>query len=76
LPFVVGAYFIAAYQYRVDPLIALAGFSEYTFMNWTRIREPYVRSLLNQRALISLLIAGALAAALSLIFILAPGTRL
>ena len=23
--------------------MAFAGFSEYTFMNWSRIREPYVR---------------------------------
>jgi hypothetical protein len=76
LPFIFGAYFLSAYQYKIDPLIALAGFSEYTFMNWTKIREPYVRSLLSKRALVALLLAVFIAGALSVLFIFVPGHRL
>lgn len=45
-------------------------------MNWTRIREPYVRALLIKRASVSLLLAVVIALALCLLFILVPGTRL
>ncbi|KUL84666.1 hypothetical protein ZTR_06731 [Talaromyces verruculosus] len=76
LPFVVASYFITTYQYKIDPFMALLGFSEYTFMNWQRIQEPYVRSLLNQRALVTLAYALLIAAALSILFILVPGTML
>lgn len=43
LPFTVGVYFIASHQYMLDPLLALAGFSEYTFFNFQRIQEPFVK---------------------------------
>lgn len=43
LPFTVGIYFLASHQYMLDPLVALAGFSEYTFMSFVRIKEPFVR---------------------------------
>jgi hypothetical protein len=56
--------------------MALLGFSEYTFMNWQRIQEPYVRTLLNKRALVTLAYALLIAAALSILFILVPGTVL
>ncbi|EEQ28246.1 conserved hypothetical protein [Microsporum canis CBS 113480] len=62
--------------YKIDPVLALAGLSEYTFMNWTRIREPYVRALLVKRASVSLFLAVVIALALCLLFILVPGTRL
>lgn len=54
--------------------MAFLGYSEYTFMNWAPIREPYVRKLLNKRALVAFLIAFVVAAALSILFILVPGT--
>jgi hypothetical protein len=76
LPFVVAGYFIATYQYKVDPVMAYVGFSEYTFMNWAQIREPYVRALLNKRATATLMLALFVAAALSILFILVPGTIL
>jgi hypothetical protein len=57
-------------------ILAFAGFSEYTFMNWARIREPYVRNLIRKRALMATLIALLIAVALSVIFILVPGTKL
>lgn len=43
LPFTFAIYFLASHQYVLDPLLALAGFSEYTFLRFKRIREPYVR---------------------------------
>ncbi|EFE38028.1 hypothetical protein TRV_07305 [Trichophyton verrucosum HKI 0517] len=76
LPFSIAAYFLSSYQYKIDPILALTGLSEYTFMNWTRIREPYVRALLVKRASVSLLLAVVIALALCLLFILVPGTRL
>ena len=43
LPFTVGIYFLASHQYVLDPILALAGFSEYTFLNFTKIQEPFIR---------------------------------
>lgn len=76
LPFVFAAYFISSYQYNIDPIMAYLGFSEYTFLNWARIREPYVRTLLNKRATATILIAAFVAASLSVLFIFVPGTML
>ncbi|KAN0068862.1 RGS domain containing protein [Elaphomyces granulatus] len=73
LPFAIASYFLASYQYKIDPVMALAGFSECTFMNWLLIREPYVQSLLTKRATAALLISVLLTAALSILFILVPG---
>lgn len=76
LPFAVASYFIISYQYKIDPIMALLGYSEYTFMNWAPIREPFVRKLLNKRALVTAMIAFLTAAALSILFIFVPGTML
>lgn len=43
LPITVGLYFLATYWYMLDPLIALAGYSEYTMFNFAMIKEPFVR---------------------------------
>ncbi|KAJ5505639.1 Regulator of G protein signaling superfamily [Penicillium expansum] len=76
LPFAVASYFIISYHYKIDPVMAFLGYSEYTFMNWAPIREPYVRKLLNKRAVVTALIAFLTAAALSILFIFVPGTML
>jgi hypothetical protein len=76
LPFAIASYFIVSYQYKIDPVMAFLGYSEYTFMNWSPIREPYVRKLLVKRATATVLIAAIVAAALSILFILVPGTML
>ena len=47
LPFTVGIYFLASHQYMLDPILALAGFSEYTFMHFARIKEPFIRYVLS-----------------------------
>ncbi|KGO64540.1 Regulator of G protein signaling superfamily [Penicillium italicum] len=76
LPFAVASYFIISYHYKIDPIMAFLGYSEYTFMSWAPIREPYVRKLLNKRAVVTALIAFLTAAALSILFIFVPGTML
>ncbi|KAG5967368.1 hypothetical protein E4U58_002179 [Claviceps cyperi] len=76
LPFTVGVYFLSSYQYSLDPVMALVGFSEYTPFNYSQIREPYVRQLLAKRALMVLAITLLVDAALCVLFILVPGKRL
>lgn len=43
LPFTVGIYFLGTHQYMLDPILALVGLSEYTFMSFARVKEPFVR---------------------------------
>lgn len=76
LPFTLGVYFLASYQYSLDPVLALIGLSEYTPFNFSRVREPYVRKLLAKRALMVLAVTVLVDAALCLLFILVPGKRL
>lgn len=75
LPFTIGSYFLVSYQYKLDIIAAYLGFSEYTWMNWSRVREPFVRRLLLTRATMALLMFTATAVALSVLFIFVPGTR-
>jgi hypothetical protein len=75
-PFTVGVYFLASHQYSLDPILALLGFSEYTPFNFSRIREPYVRSLLIKRSFMVLLVTTLVDAALCCLFIFVPGKRL
>jgi hypothetical protein len=56
--------------------MAIAGYSEYTTFNFTRIREPYVRKLLVRRSLMVLAVTAFVDAALCVLFILVPGKRL
>jgi hypothetical protein len=56
--------------------MALVGFSEYTFCSFSRIREPYVRQLLNKRALTVLSVTILVVAALTVLFVFVPGKRL
>jgi hypothetical protein len=73
LPFTIGCYFLVSYQYKIDVVAAYLGFSEYTFMSWARIREPFVRKLLLTRAMMASLMFVAAAVALSVLFIFVPG---
>ncbi|OLN80983.1 Protein rax1 [Colletotrichum chlorophyti] len=76
LPFTLGVYFLASYQYSLDPVLALVGLSEYTPFNFSRIREPYVRKLLAKRSVMVLAVTLFIDAALCVLFILVPGKRL
>jgi len=76
LPFTIGVYALSSQQYSIDPVLALAGLSEYTFMNWSRIREPYIRKLMNKRALMVLFFTVLIGVCLIILFIFVPGHRL
>ncbi|KAI5865844.1 RGS domain-containing protein [Durotheca rogersii] len=76
LPFTIGVYFLASYQYALDPFMGLLGFTEYTPFNFSRIREPYVRKLIIKRSLMVLAITAIFDAALCVLFIFVPGKRL
>jgi len=76
LPFTLGIYALNSYQWMLDPILAFIGLSEYTFMNFVRIREPYVRSLLLKRGAFCFLTFVLVDVALCLLFILVPGKRL
>ncbi|KAI1384161.1 regulator of G protein signaling superfamily [Hypoxylon trugodes] len=76
LPFTIGVYFLASYQYSLDPIMALVGYTELTPFEFTRIREPYVRKLLIRRSLMVLAVTAIVDAALCVLFILVPGHRL
>ncbi|KAH8682262.1 RGS domain-containing protein [Xylariales sp. PMI_506] len=76
LPFTVGVYSLASYQYSLDPIMALLGFTEYTPFNFSRIREPFVRKLLTKRSFMVLAVTILIDAALCVLFILVPGKRL
>ena len=67
---------LASQQYSLDPLLAILGFSEYTFMNWSRIKDPYIRSLLVKRATMNLAFTVLIGAAIIILFIFVPGKRL
>jgi hypothetical protein len=69
-------YALCSHQYALDPLLALAGFSEYTFMSFAKIKEPFVRKLLNKRALMVLGVTLLIDAALVILFVFVPGKRL
>lgn len=76
LPFTIGVYCLACYQYSLDPILALIGLSEYTPFQFSRVREPYVRKLLAKRAIMVLAVTLLVDAALLVLFILVPGKRL
>lgn len=60
----------------VDPFLVLAGYSEYTFMTFSRIREPFIKKILTKRAIMALLWIVMIDTALSCLFIFVPGKRL
>lgn len=76
LPFTVGVYLLASFQYALDPVLALLGLSEYTPFSFSRVREPFVRRLLVKRALVVLAVTVLVDAALLVLFIFVPGRRL
>lgn len=76
LPFTIGIYLLSSHQYRLDPILALVGLSEYTFFNFQRIEEGYVRKLLNRRSVMVLLVTIAVGVAVICLFIFVPGYHL
>ncbi|KAL9009397.1 MAG: hypothetical protein Q9173_005567, partial [Seirophora scorigena] len=76
LPFTIGIYLLSSHQYHLDPILALVGLSEYTFFNFSRLEEPYVRKLLTKRALMVLFVTILVGVAVIVLFIFVPGHRL
>lgn len=76
LPFTIAIYLIFTHQYMLDPIIALAGYSEYTFFDFNKIREPFVKKTLARRSLTVLLMFLVVTVALCCLFIFVPGKRL
>ncbi|CAI6339485.1 unnamed protein product [Periconia digitata] len=76
LPFTIALYLIFTHQYMLDPLLAIAGYSELTLMNFTRIREPFVKKTLTTRSLSLLGLFVVIDAAICCLFIFVPGKRL
>ena len=60
----------------LDPILALIGYSEYTLMDFNRIREPFVRKTLNARSLTLFALFLLVDAAVCCLFIFVPGKRL
>jgi hypothetical protein len=60
----------------LDPLLALVGYSEYTLMDFNRIREPFVKKTLNARSLTLLGLFFLVDTAICCLFIFVPGKRL
>jgi len=60
----------------LDPILALIGSSEYTFFNFARIKEPFIRQLLVKRAWMVLAIFLLIDTALCCLFIFVPSKRL
>lgn len=76
LPFAIGVYALASQQYRLDPLIAIFGYSEYTFFSFYKIKDPYVRSLLVKRGTMDFAITVLIGTAILCLFIFVPGKEL
>ncbi|KAF1955182.1 regulator of G protein signaling superfamily [Byssothecium circinans] len=76
LPFTIAIYLIFTHQYMLDPLIAVVGYSEYTLMDFNRIREPFVKKTLNKRSISLLGMFFIIDAAICCLFIFVPGKRL
>ncbi|KAJ4402081.1 Bud site selection protein, Revert to axial protein 1 [Didymella pomorum] len=76
LPFFIAIYLIITHQYMLDPLIAIAGYSEYTLFDFNKIREKFVLKTLRRRALTVLALFFIILAAVCCLFILVPGKRL
>ena len=76
IPFTLGIYFLVSWQYYLDPIIAYAHYSEYTFFNFSRIREPYVQKMLYKRGLMVFAMTAGIAICLNVLFIFVPGKHL
>ncbi|KAL7267234.1 Bud site selection protein, Revert to axial protein 1 [Rhizina undulata] len=76
LPFSIGIYCLTAHQYSLDPIMGFLGISEYTFMNFVQVQEPYVRRLLIKRSAWILSMTILLVAALTCLYVFVPGKRL
>ncbi|KAF1993737.1 regulator of G protein signaling superfamily [Amniculicola lignicola CBS 123094] len=73
LPFLVAVYCLVSHSYMLDPIVGIFGFSEYTFMRFVRIRDPFIRSLTVRRSTFAVGIILLSTLAGCAVFIFAPG---
>jgi len=76
VPFTIGVYALASHQYTLDPILAMIGLSEYTFFQYVKVKEPFVRKLLRKRGLAVGWWVFWIALALIILFVFVPGKRL
>ncbi|RPA83719.1 regulator of G protein signaling superfamily [Ascobolus immersus RN42] len=76
LPFAIGIYGLFSNQYMLDPILGLLGLSEYQFMKFMKVKEPYVRKLLAKRATWILVLTAFTLAAITCLYVFVPGKRL
>ncbi|EST10100.1 Regulator of G protein signaling domain protein [Kalmanozyma brasiliensis GHG001] len=76
LPFAVAVLLLMSHQYELDPVLVLMSQSETTPFRLIRVREPYVRRLLLQRAVGLIGLIAIITAALTVLFVFVPGHRL
>ncbi|TGZ83569.1 regulator of G protein signaling superfamily [Ascodesmis nigricans] len=76
LPFFIGVYCLIAHQYSLDPIMGILGVSEYSWMNFMKVREPYVRRLLIKRSIWILALTIFIVVALVCLYTFVPGKRL
>ncbi len=69
LPFSVAVLLLMSHQYELDPVLVLMSQSETTPFRLIRVREPYVRRLLLQRAVGLLGLIALVTAALTVLFV-------
>jgi hypothetical protein len=60
----------------LDPIIAFLGYSEYTFFDFNKIREKFVRKTLIRRSLTVMVMFLVLTTVVCCLFIFVPGKRL
>lgn len=76
LPFTVGVYAVLSSLFRLDPVLALLGYSEAGSRKLIRVREPFVRRLLVKRAFGVLVLGVLVTAGFVCLFTFVPGNRL
>ena len=76
IPFAVAFYGIVTWGYNLDPVVALAGYSESTFGQFRRIKHYYARKLLIRRSLVCIALWLAGTAAFTCLFVFVPGRYL
>ncbi|KAF2758582.1 regulator of G protein signaling superfamily [Pseudovirgaria hyperparasitica] len=76
IPFSLGVYMLFTHQYTLDPILVFAGYSEYTLMSFSKIKEPFVKKLLLKRSYMVFAEVVLVTAAICCLFIFVPGKRL
>lgn len=72
IPFFFAAYGLTCWQYKLDPFLALVGYSEYEPLKVSKVQEPFIRKLLLKRSFTALAWIFIVTAAFSCLFVFVP----